>query len=310
MPRRKKNLDLDTAATPVVSKAKPAKEPLSKYVVPLAPMYRSVGRPAIQNFTMLGDNIRRCREAAKLTQPQLAEILNITRNAVANWERDFARPDIERLIQMCSALDVSADDLLGIAPPEERVSAEDRAVLQAFHSLSEHDKRLIHIMMDAMNETLFQEFKENFYDRFRYCPLNPLKACAGSGIELTDERPPMQTLIRITDVTSRCDEIVRITGDSMMPDYLDGDRVLLQHMPEIPVGQVGIFLVNNEGMIKEFRGDHLHPLNPEYPDIYFGEGIEARCIGLVLGKLDADILPTREEQYLINELFEERRAKK
>lgn len=307
MPRRKKSTEPIMTDAAINLTALDQEIPASR-LVPLDIVYRSIGRPAANANPVIGTNIRRFREAANLTQPQLAEMIGLSRSAVANWERDFVRPDIDRLVKLCDALNVSADDLLGIPAKDAGISADDRAMLRTFNSLNKRDRHLVNTMMNTMHEADYLVFKESFSERFKSTQLNPLKACAGSGIDLPDAPPPMQTIIRITELTSRCDEIIRITGDSMMPDYMDGDRVLLQHKPEIAVGQIGIFIVNNEGMIKEFQGDHLHSLNPDYDDIHFDEGTEVRCVGLVLGKLTPDMLPTPDEQYMINELLEERRS--
>ena len=46
---------------------------------------------------MVGNNIKKVREEKGLTQEQLAERLNVTRQAVSNWENEKTQPDIETL---------------------------------------------------------------------------------------------------------------------------------------------------------------------------------------------------------------------
>ncbi len=59
-----------------------------------------------------GEQIKRIREEAKLTQAQMAERLNVTRQAVSNWENDRNLPDIEMLIAIAASFRVSLDRLI------------------------------------------------------------------------------------------------------------------------------------------------------------------------------------------------------
>ena len=75
------------------------------------------------------------------------------------------------------------------------------------------------------------------------------------------------------------DFAVEVDGDIMEPDYHSGDIVLVKRDPDVPVGEVGLFVHDGMGYIKERGKKCLISRNPDYPDI---EG-EARCIGLVIG---------------------------
>ena len=43
---------------------------------------------------------------------------------------------------------------------------------------------------------------------------------------------------------------ITVVGESMSPNFHDGDIVLVKEQPEIEIGQIGIFICNNEGFIK------------------------------------------------------------
>ena len=55
----------------------------------------------------IGTNIRRYREERKLTQEQVADMLDVTFQAVSAWERDEYKPDTDKLIRLAEVLDVS-----------------------------------------------------------------------------------------------------------------------------------------------------------------------------------------------------------
>lgn len=60
----------------------------------------------------LGEKIKSSRKAAGLTQEQLAEKLNISRQAITKWESDKGIPDISNIKMLAKTLNVSIDYLL------------------------------------------------------------------------------------------------------------------------------------------------------------------------------------------------------
>ena len=61
---------------------------------------------------MLGDKIYNLRKNRKISQEEFAEILNTSRQAVSKWERNEAKPDIDKLILIAKLFNVSIDYLL------------------------------------------------------------------------------------------------------------------------------------------------------------------------------------------------------
>lgn len=58
-------------------------------------------------------NLKEARNAKKLTQEQLADLLNITRLSVARYESGGREPSIEILCKMADVLDTTTDYLIG-----------------------------------------------------------------------------------------------------------------------------------------------------------------------------------------------------
>ncbi|MEB8418526.1 helix-turn-helix domain-containing protein [Enterococcus casseliflavus] len=52
------------------------------------------------------------REANGYTQEDLANILNISRQAISKWENSKCLPDIENLIILCSLYKISIENIL------------------------------------------------------------------------------------------------------------------------------------------------------------------------------------------------------
>ncbi len=61
---------------------------------------------------MLGKNILKLRKQAGLSQEELGEKINVTRQTISNWELNETAPNPEQLKLLSKVLDVSIDDLL------------------------------------------------------------------------------------------------------------------------------------------------------------------------------------------------------
>ena len=68
------------------------------------------------------------RKGRELTQEQLAEQLNVSRQSVSKWESAQSVPDIERILQLSDIFDVSLDYLLKNNEDinEQILSADDK----------------------------------------------------------------------------------------------------------------------------------------------------------------------------------------
>ena len=61
---------------------------------------------------MIADKIKNARTIKKLTQEQVAEDLNVSRQTISNWENGKSLPDIVSIIRMSELYDLSLDELL------------------------------------------------------------------------------------------------------------------------------------------------------------------------------------------------------
>ena len=64
------------------------------------------------------ENLRNIRREKNLSQEQLADLLNVSRQSVSKWEQDNGYPETEKLIQLAQKLDISLDALLLDRQPE------------------------------------------------------------------------------------------------------------------------------------------------------------------------------------------------
>lgn len=61
---------------------------------------------------MLGDNIRKHRKLNNMSQDELAEKLNVTRQSISLWENGQTQPSLENIVALAKLFKVSTDELL------------------------------------------------------------------------------------------------------------------------------------------------------------------------------------------------------
>ena len=60
----------------------------------------------------IGEKIAQIRMSAGLSQEQLADKLEVSRQSVSKWEMDQALPQIDKVLQLCEIFEISTDELL------------------------------------------------------------------------------------------------------------------------------------------------------------------------------------------------------
>ena len=60
----------------------------------------------------LSDNLKRIRKENNLSQEDLAEKLNVSRQSVSKWEQGIAYPEMDKVLQICKMFNLSVDELL------------------------------------------------------------------------------------------------------------------------------------------------------------------------------------------------------
>lgn len=60
----------------------------------------------------LGDRLCELRRNKKLTQDEVAEKLNVTRQTVSKWETNLSTPDFDKIVPLCELYDITPNELL------------------------------------------------------------------------------------------------------------------------------------------------------------------------------------------------------
>jgi len=67
---------------------------------------------------MLSDNIRKYRKLNHMSQDELAEKLEVTRQSISLWETGQTQPSLENIVALTKLFNVSTDDLLAEDEPK------------------------------------------------------------------------------------------------------------------------------------------------------------------------------------------------
>ena len=252
---------------------------------------KAVERPALP---VLCERIRFYRERAGMEQKTLAKLIGVTGNAVSNWENGRGRPDINLLPDICRALNVTMYDLFDMEDPSIRYSAGDQIFLDQYKQLSPGHRMAVDQMVDTLLKVQIAESVPLFRRLTFY--QKSLAAGLGDPTEIDDEGQPI--FLYASREVDRADCVFTVNGDSMEPEYHNGDMVLVSRIPDAPdlqPGEVGAFIVGNETYIKVYREEGLESLNPKYPIMHFHDAESVYLIGRVTGILDPKQVATAQD---------------
>lgn len=231
-------------------------------------------------------NLQAICKAKNTTLTTVLKGCGLSKSYVTHWnpdktgnpDRPTTKPTFEQMFLIAEYLNIPLDDIAG--RESKTVSFEHQQLISSYERLSPANKKMAVGVINAIYDVQIEQEMPPFIRIYR--SLN--KVSAGKGYDLNDG--DMWEEIKISDTPEACktDFCVTVEGDSMLPDFSDGDTVLIKQCDAVELGEVGIFVKNGEGFIKEYGGDRLISLNKEYDDITFSDDDNVKCCGKVIGK--------------------------
>lgn len=159
----------------------------------------------------------------------------------------------------------------------------DKKDIKNYHDLDDHGKKIVDMIIKEEFDRMEREAACNHCTDILKLDYFDLPASAGFGLPLEGE---YRTIIEVpkNDLTKKADFAIRVAGDSMEPDYSDGEIVLVKK-GEVHKGDIGIFVLDGESYIKELGKDVLISHNKKYLDISLKGVSNIFVAGKVIGKL-------------------------
>ena len=234
------------------------------------------------------EKLKAVREQRGIKTKEVAEYIGKSDRQYRFYESGERDPSTKDLLGICKFLNVSADYLLD-TPFKKNISLKtvdmDSDRQDKYNRLDNFSKKAVDTLIDIEHERI-ENKPQRKAKTIKLLYSNNL-ASAGTGYDL-DDAVKMYKDFPLCDMSEKADMVVKVSGDSMLPMFFDGDEVYVKFQERIEIGQIGIFVCGNEGYIKKLGSDRLISLNPEYDDIYPDEECEQyiKTIGLVLGKVE------------------------
>lgn len=220
----------------------------------------------------LGEYIAKYRKEHELSLRAFATISDLSPQYISNLEHGKNNngkpisPTMETCAKVAKATGIAEVDLLKMLNDEVTInpklvySSKEEAIVQKYRTLDEIGKKAVEAVLDV------EASRKGIVVPVRETKIIPLFAAAAGPSE-----PPSQDGFDDYEVEadSKAQFAVKISGDSMEPEFHDGDIVLCRKKrPE--VGDIAVVMVNGFLLVKQYITDgvniYLRSLNRNRKD--------------------------------------------
>lgn len=243
----------------------------------------------VENKEIFANNLSFYMEKKGVDRNTLCADLNLKYTTVRDWLKGITYPRIGKIELLANYFNINKSDLIenkatttqpsdslleAITNTARQLNTDNKkTVLRTSEELLEAQMNTEKTKKNEVSEKVVQLYGYDYYDH---------AASAGTGQYLNDVR--VERIELPVDVDA--DFVIPIKGDSMEPDYHDGDLVFIQTSVDLNDGVIGVFNYNGEAYIKQLVIDedqaYLHSLNPEYKDMPITPETDFRIIGEVV----------------------------
>lgn len=249
----------------------------------------------------LGELLKAYRTEHKLSMDAFCELSDLTKGYISMLEKNEHPkskkpivPSYETIEKIAKGMQISVEGLIDMLDDDQEIQINatppvlSKSSIQTIYDqlapprqgkvLTYAEKQLNEQRNEEetkINEVseVIQLYSYDYYDH---------PASAGTGQYLNDVRVERIEL----PVDADADFVIPIKGDSMEPDYHDGDLVFIQTSVDLNNGVIGVFNYNGNAYIKQLVIDkdqaYLHSLNPVYKDMPITPETDFRIIGEVV----------------------------
>lgn len=245
-----------------------------------------------KRMQIIAENITHFRKQRGITQKELAKEVGITASTMTDYMKLRSAPSFGVIQKLADYFGVKKSDIDTTFKEESTNSLPDapdlltQQITDKVVQLTTQNKKIVlrtsEELLESQNEEetkinevseVIQLYSYDYYDH---------PASAGTGQYLNDVR--VERIELPVDIDA--DFVIPIKGDSMEPDYHDGDLVFIQTSVDLNDGVIGVFNYNGDAYIKQLVIDkeqaYLHSLNPAYKDMPITPETDFRIIGEVV----------------------------
>lgn len=240
----------------------------------------------------IGEFLQKHMSEKQITQAELSRRSGIPASTISSIiNRNNDRVAIENLLALCKVLECDIEEYI-TSIKGEKAQHLPAAFEKKYFALDAHGKKLVDTILDIEYDRCTAQPQRAVPVSARptmiFTHMHRMKASAGYGYDLDNKDEWRDIKIYDCPEAHEADFAVEVDGDSMtVPDdpensYVDGEIVFIKQAEEIPLGEVGLFLHDGKGYIKEAGKNRLISWNPDYDDI----SGESKVIGIVIGTME------------------------
>ena len=235
---------------------------------------------------IIGENIKQYRLQNGWTQQELGAKIGISKNAIGNYEKGFRSPKKDTMFDLANAFNISIDDLF---PPVQKNAVEStnplpdapdlltQQITDKVVQLTTHNKKIVlrtsEELLESQNEeeTKKNEVSEEVVSLYQVEVVSETAAACGFNYGFGYDDTDRET-IEIDEQPPRHDIATKVSGDSMQPDYQDGDILYLVDKGLTTYnGDLAVIAYGDRSYFKKVYTENgrlrLVSLNDKYEDI-------------------------------------------
>lgn len=104
------------------------------------------------SMNAFSERLKLLREARKLTQARLAQLIDVDPRVYNRWERSLATPQFEAVVKLADVLHVSLDELVGRTPPSSEIQLHNPELNRLYRRVDElpdQDQQALALVIDS-----------------------------------------------------------------------------------------------------------------------------------------------------------------
>jgi helix-turn-helix family protein len=225
----------------------------------------------------IGTQIKTFRKSAGFTQDELAKRLNTTKQTISRYEKGDRKANQDMLFELCDIFGVSIDDFF--PSQNESTQTSTTSPIQSIYDQLEPPRQVKVLnyaerqLKEQRNEeeTKINEVSEKVVDLYQIEVVSETAAASGFNYGFGYDDTDRET-IEVDEQPPRYDIATKVSGDSMQPDYQDGDILYLVDKGLTTYnGDLAVIAYGDRSYFKKIYTENgrlrLVSLNDKYEDI-------------------------------------------
>lgn len=225
---------------------------------------------------VIGEKIKQYRLENGWTQQELGSKIGISKNAIGNYEKGIRSPKKDTMFDLANAFGISIDDLF---PPIQKDSSSNTLQIQTIYDQLEPPRQRKVITyaeklrdeQEKRRKAKINEVSEKAINLYHVEVVSETAAACGVNYGFGYDDTDRET-IEVDEQPPRHDIATKVSGDSMQPDYQDGDILYLVDKGLTTYnGDLAVIAYGDRSYFKKIYTENgrlrLVSLNDKYEDI-------------------------------------------